>query len=365
MFFQGLITIAPGELAHVQRRKPTKAFGKMAHFLTLGLSSPREEQETFTAVSVLQQLNNTLHAIGVDNIVRLSKDKIDFYYDDQGIPQDLRQCMDHFEREIDPRDNELFNEIAVVLEHHHAQMTFLVQINVLRSHEVGEHPIEIHVNAFSNAYPLNDAGEADLRARLAPIFQKQEIYDAFLIKQRGMFDQFIGDIVMAIHTHMHVRAVRHSTKQKIIIPGEGARAFRSDERTPLNYEPAFHHYHGIGCLFWHAWLWAELCQEFQIASGHAMMVDETGAELGTAQSFATADYAQPPEKSRWSGDTGGGGGSSAGGGDGGSYLNVEQDGDKRSGGWFDSLFGEDGFFSGDGDGGSSCGGGCGGGCGGD
>ncbi|WP_309382963.1 hypothetical protein [Cerasicoccus frondis] len=363
MYYKALITVEPAELSHIERRRPTKAFGKLAHFLTLGLSSPKEVRQTFTAISILQSLNLALQAIGVDNIVRLSKDATDFYYDYQGIPQDLRLCMDAFEREIDPQENELFNELSLVLEHHVPGMTFLVQVNILRSHEVGAHPIEIHINGFSNEFSAKNSSDAQLRESLAPIFAKQEIYDAYLCQQRGLFDQFTGAVVMALHQHMHVEATQQKTFRKMIRRGDGARAKSSNRLAPLSTEPAFHNYYGVQDAFTHAWVWSDLCHERKIFCSDLGVVDETGQDLRTIgpEGVIAGDQSRKRESSSsiYAGDAGNDAGS-------GTYFDNTTDSRRNEGGWFESLFGEDGFFSGDGDdGGSSCGGSCGGGCGGD
>ena len=84
MYLSGQIAVDPSHVTDIVKTKPTKGFAKMAHFLTGGLVSKKEEQETFTAVAILQNINMVLRAVGVNNIVKLAKDDVTFYEDTEG-----------------------------------------------------------------------------------------------------------------------------------------------------------------------------------------------------------------------------------------------------------------------------------------
>jgi len=81
MYLEGIITIDPSQLTQIKKIKPTKAFKKFLHQLTLGAVSDKEERETFTAVAILQQLNASFRNLGINNIIKISHDDIDFYHD--------------------------------------------------------------------------------------------------------------------------------------------------------------------------------------------------------------------------------------------------------------------------------------------
>ena len=100
MYFQGKLTIDPSQLTKIERVKPRKAFKRILHYLTLGGVTEEQEVETFTAISILNQLfvvfiNNNIH-----NIVRLSHDDRDFYLDEKGLTHDLKAALDYYETKI-------------------------------------------------------------------------------------------------------------------------------------------------------------------------------------------------------------------------------------------------------------------------
>ena len=117
MYFNGQLAIDPSQETLVEKVRPTKVFGRMLYYLTAGGLSEREEQETFTAVAILQQLNMALRSMGVTNIVRLTKDQCDFYFDEQGLEDDLKDAMEQFHMETDYYESELFEALYLVVEH--------------------------------------------------------------------------------------------------------------------------------------------------------------------------------------------------------------------------------------------------------
>ena len=70
MFYKAIITIDPSQLTRIERVKPQKAFKRMLYILTSGSIADKEEQETFTAISILQQINAVFSSKGINNIVR-------------------------------------------------------------------------------------------------------------------------------------------------------------------------------------------------------------------------------------------------------------------------------------------------------
>ena len=79
MYFESTIRIDPSQVTSIEKVKPTKAFKRMLYHLTKGGISEKEERETFTAISILQQLNKAFIQQGITNVIRLSHDDIDFY----------------------------------------------------------------------------------------------------------------------------------------------------------------------------------------------------------------------------------------------------------------------------------------------
>ena len=131
MYYRAQVELNPSEITLIERVKPSHVFGKMLHFLTAGLASPEEEQQTFTAITILQQLNRALRDAGVTNIVRLSKDQIDFYFDEEAKKNDLKAAVETFQYEVDHIEAEVFEDLKLVVEHETELLKLLIEIDVV------------------------------------------------------------------------------------------------------------------------------------------------------------------------------------------------------------------------------------------
>lgn len=378
MYFNGELSIDPSQLTVINRVKPTKAFGKLFYYLTAGTVSEKEEEETFTAISILQQINRALRTMGINNIVHLAKDDIDFYLDTEGREDDLKEMMEKFRLETDRFESELFENLYLVVEHLDGNMKYLIKISIQRIHKVGEYPIKISVNSVLTQFSggENDTPEA-VKAKMAPVFQSQENYDTFLRQKQAAFNLFLDQLELALQTYIQIDNVNKKSHAQIIRP-KGNIKSRSDmphEHAPHG-QPIHYGYHGFDNFFFYAWMWSAMSHDHHIHYQNVSVVDEQGQEVfsvgeegfnaGETDTMNPETEFTPPD----SGDvTFAGENEYAGALENAGLLDAEAatDSSDSGSGWLDSFdFGSD---SG-GDSGSSCsscsscGGGCGGGCGG-
>ena len=148
MYFEGILSIDPNELTKIEKVKPQKAFKKIFHYLTLGNITDKQEIETFTALSMLQQLYGVFKRNNITNIIRLSHDEIDFYLDEQGKTDDLKEALDKYSIEIDYSMSTFFKKLLLILEHHDTNFKYLIEIDINRTHEVGTFPIELKITGL-------------------------------------------------------------------------------------------------------------------------------------------------------------------------------------------------------------------------
>ncbi len=365
MYLSGKVTIDPSQLTHLDRVKPTKGFARLAHALTGGLVTTKEERETFCAVTILQQVNIVMRTLGIDNVIRLAKDDTVFYEDTEGKEADLKEAFSDFSSKAKPDDIHGFSTLELILEHDSAELSYLIAIQIQRTHRVGEHPIQIAINGVPNRLSNVVDNEFD-RSRLDAIFASQQTYDEFVTRQKNVFAQFLNDMEHAFKKHMCVDAVNVSSAVKIIRPSKRitrpADVPRSWHHDPYG-DPVHQDEYGFSDVFLFAWLWAELCHSNDIHCHDCTIVDSTGSDVlsvgaegfqaGESNTMNVDESFTPPE---------------------GNDVQVTVDnefaaeisdstksfsmlgGDTESGGWLSDI-------GGDGDAGS-CGGGCGGGCGG-
>ena len=373
MYLTGQLSIDPTQMTHVEIKKPTKAFAKLLHVMTAGLASEKEELETFTAVSIMQQFNQVFRAMGVNNIVRLAKDDIDFFFDEKGEKDDLKAAMEQFRLETDRYESELFDTLYLVVEHEDSWFKYLIEVDIKRRHKVSEDPIVVKINGLLRDFDQGGGAEEDeMRTKMQATFSNQESYDGFVQGREAAFKKFCGDLEQNIRKFIKVDKVASKTTQNITRPKSPVKDRKQVPHGRGYDQPVYHGYPGFGEMFFYAWIWSSMMHTNHIHvhnadivddQGQAMMsVGDEGFDAGATDTMnPEADFSAPEggdvefhqghdfESEFQSAGLGA----------------PEAAGDVvggESGGWLEGLRGGDG---GGGDAGrSSCGGGCGGGCGG-
>lgn len=282
MYFTGTLSIDPAQVTRIRRVQPQRAFKRILYFLTLGAVSDRMEQETFTAVSILQQLYQAFDSVGVNNLIRLSHDDIDFYLDEAGKDKDLKAALDRYELETNAAMSQHFNRLQMVVEHSQGQFRYLIGINIHRNHSVGKYPIDIRIDGLFKQFEGGQASEVEQKMRT--IFADQDSYNSFVRMRKAEFDEFIGDLDMAIRRCIPVTDTRSSVKSGIIIPKKRVQnaqeTVRSAGSNHSSYSPVYHNYHNTQDSFFYAYLWADMCHDHQIHVQDTRLYSDEGLVLG-------------------------------------------------------------------------------------
>lgn len=398
MYLSATMTIDPSHLTQL-RRKPTKGFRRFAELLTGNLLSQREEHETFTALSILQEINLALRSVGVTDVVKFSKDE-QVLYDDQASESsdDMPAAIDALSRSHAPK-NESFSSLSLLLEHHLTSIALIIEIKVLRVHAIGVYPIQISVNgldadlqAASQPQTLND--------RLDQVFASQQTYDAYTESKKAEFEAFIEQLEQAFRSRMQVNNLHRRIYTNIVRPGltpanskgglDSTSAGDLNSSDPINGSnsaPMLQRYHGGGDSLMYLWMWSSFmhsnntyCHDATIVSESGQPAFSVGEEGFNAGESSTLDPEAPFEAPDCPIEpVEGVGGEIAADTDFGLLGSDFSGGDELTrSSWFDSFaFGgsdahdsgghSGGDAGGDGGGsscgGASCGGGCGGGCG--
>ncbi|MDA3844372.1 MAG: hypothetical protein PF588_08410 [Candidatus Kapabacteria bacterium] len=276
MYFTAKIEIDPAQLTVFKKIKPTKLFGKLLDVLSFGKLTERQEHETFTAISILQQLNMGLRSINIKNVVRLAVDDYDFYLDEHGAEDDLDEAMFQFKAKVDPMESELFSTVYLVLEHNHDALKYLVEIAILRKHGIGEYPIRINVNGVLSEFKLNDGETKEqLKDRIGKVFGKQDDYDNFLEIHKAKFNQFVDALEQAILKFIHSDDVVKTVHTEIIRPKRTI-----DNPKEIRHErygnPIYYGYYGYDNYFFYSWMWSSSLYSHNIYVNDCHVVDEVG-----------------------------------------------------------------------------------------
>lgn len=358
MYFTGKITIDPSELTKIEKVKPKKAFKKFMFHLTSGLVHDKEEHETFTAISVLQQLNTALLDVRIDNIVRLSHDDIHIYVDNEGKKGDLKEAFDKYDLTINDAMSTVFEQLSMVLEHQVGSFYYLIEIDINRTHEVAEYPIVMRINGLLKDFKSGSFSSSEkMREKMKSVFTSQESYDTFIREKESEFEAFIGTIEMSIKKFLKVDDVKSEVTKKLIAPNEkltGREQFKVksnvSEKRYYDHDPVYYNYYGVSDFLFYSWLWSDMMHDNHIQVQDVQIMNNEGEVLGSIgdEALDSADLSVLDENTSYEDSMA----------DTPSEFNVEHAdfsnsdslSDSSSGGWFDSVF--DGGSSSDG--GSTC-----------
>jgi hypothetical protein len=369
MYWYGHIAIEPSQLAEV-RRKPTKGFKRIAELLTVGILSQREQVETFTAISILQDINVVMRSLGITDLVRLSKDEQSLYDDSEGqFDNDLEPAIEQLQSNSTLRNGTVFETLTMMLEHHLEELALVIEVRIRRVHDVGICPIQIVVNGLAASM----RGSGDLAANASVVtdtFASQENYDAFANKHREQFDAFMSRLELAIRQKMSIQDLHKSVRTKVVRPDSvSATAIQSKRNTTTDSDPVFDRYDSTSDMFFYCWLWSSFSHDHGIhiadttlvdGSGHDMLtINELGIDAGEASLLDPQVPIAEVDASSWDSAAGVDSDSSKG------WFGGDTSSDSSGGGWLDSFGFGDSDGGGGSDGGSSCGSSCGSGCGGD
>lgn len=279
MFFKGTLTIDPSQLTKIERVKPKKAFKRMLYFMTSGKVSDKEERETFTAISILQQLNGVFLHNSIDHLVRLAHDDIDIYFDQEGRKNDLKDALDVYEIEIGESMSHHFHTLQMVLEHDDETFKYLIEIRINKNHEVGTYPIEIDVSGFLKEFKSNDfTSELDIKANARNIFSSNEKYTAYLNEKKMQFEGFMNLLKMDILKFIKVDDVKVDIKPTLILSKDKKEKTKrlKEKRTRVGH-PSY--YYGFDDYILYTWLWTDMCHQHSVDLDNVEILSEDGEHI--------------------------------------------------------------------------------------
>lgn len=233
MYYVCHILIDPSQATNIKKQKPRKAFGRMLNSLTMGIASKKVEEETFTAVSILQQISDALKSRNINNLIRLSVDDVDFYHDHSGINSDLEAASNEFSGSISEEISGSFDLLKMALEHDQPSFKYIIEARVSRLHEVKKYPIEIIINGlFADLVEDSELEKIDR-------IRKDE---AYLANKERKFDMMISAIKEGIEKYLEIDDIKTEVyKRKFSEKSED--------------DPAFHGYYGFDKYMKYLELW--------------------------------------------------------------------------------------------------------------
>lgn len=280
MYFSATMTIDPSKLSQL-RRRPTKGFRRFAEIMTGNLLSKQEEHETFTALSIMQEINIVLRSIGVADVVKFSKDDQTLYDDStSSSSDDIGIAMDSLSREANYSQHS-FHKLSLLLEHHLETLALIIEIRILKVHSVGVFPIQIAINGL-DADMQSNGGRDTLSERLDQVFASQQSYDDYVESKKAEFDGFVKRMEEAFRGRMRIENLHSRVYANIVRPAlkpSGDR--RNNSNAPNSAEdasspPIMQRYDSGSDSMMYLWLWSSMMHSNNTHCRNSTIVTEGG-----------------------------------------------------------------------------------------
>ena len=274
MYLSALLSIDPSQLTKIESIVPTKTYKKFLFLLTGGATSKKIEKETFNALGILQQFQSVFKAMKIDNMVRLSQDEIDLYVDREGEEGDLIDAISKYDLDKNGAMSEQFQTLHLILEHDDEYFKYWIKIKICKTHEVGEYPIIVEINALFKEYA--NKSRAELEIEFDKLFSVQKDYDYYLLRKRSQFNKFIEEISNNVKEYIHIDDLIIEQHKKLIIPKNIVLAPGDIKIQNYASDPVFHSYYGSDKSLFYTFLWLEFAMKHDISFKDAIMFSEEG-----------------------------------------------------------------------------------------
>ncbi|MDW7695153.1 hypothetical protein R9C00_28810 [Flammeovirgaceae bacterium SG7u.111] len=276
MYYSGKLVIDPSQVTVIESMKPSSFGGFLMYCLNGGDSPEKQETETFTAVSILQQFHSVFRSLGFHNIIKLTLDGSDHYMDEKGEEHDLKEAIESFQLGCNPKKATGFNKLELVLEHDEGCFKYLVSISICRIHKIGEYPISITINGLLKDFTIGEEKDfIQVKKQIFNISENQETYDEYVALRGKEFAEFVNSKEKKLKKFIRIDDVVKNIKPKLIAPVPGAQGIRYS----IYADPAFHGYAGIDEHCYYTTVWYEIAKKRKIKVKELDIFDEFGGKI--------------------------------------------------------------------------------------
>ena len=353
MYLQGKLTIDLID-TQIAMRPPRNFFGGLANILTRGHWGTPEAMETYKLLAFVQSANRALRQLGVQNVIRVTLGADVIYEDQDDTPDDLTTAMQTLQDKVSQGyEPDPHSEFDMVLKHDDGVLSYVIDLDFIREHQVGVDPIVMTVTAAPSA--LRRGAEEDQDAyqqRISWYFETQDRFDQAVDAWEERLTSFLNHIADHFRTNFGIERLHIKTRRMWPDASDAERqqAFTTFGAPLYGYDPTYD--------LAHLWLWETLRAQHPFLN-HPVYVHERQrieSDVGGSAVDMRSDWGANDAGGGSTVDLGGERSASASGG--GGWLSSIGDFFSDSGGGGDVGGGS----SDSGGGGSSCGGGgCGGG----
>lgn len=276
MFFISNIQLDPREATVIKSNDNDSFINNLKSIFLPNKYDKKIEQETFTAISIIQKVNIALLELGIKNIIKLSVDNYDYYKDTKSKDEDLELAFAQLKYKIDPLSSKLFENIEIVLEHSDSDFKYYIDIDIDRQHIVKEYPINIRVIGFYKEFQISDTNsEKSIIKKIDLIFQNQSYYKGFTEYKKNIFTAFVDSINFKLGEVIKVDGLKKTIIESYIRPDKIYNDF-ADILNQNIYGNFIQSHPLIYNFSFYTWFWVEKIYQYNIKMENCLFIDQDG-----------------------------------------------------------------------------------------
>lgn len=288
MYFNANIEIDPKYAEKSVSFENSGLMNKILRLVGAGSGKNMVAKESYTALSVLQNIYNGLSDSGVSNLIWLTVDEMDYYIDELGEDDDLKKGVEIVKETIDPVTSEYFDHIHLVSEHTDEILKYLIDIHIDRRHKVSEWPIKLRVIAVFKDLMLKEGETKDsLVSRMEYIFSEEANYEDYVSTRKQHFEDFLDRLEDNLIKYIAADGIKRNTTRNIIRPKRTIERKYQMKQGDIAH-PLYFDYKGLKKYFFYCWHWGEQCHRFGLYLQNTVIVDEKGCDVATIKEIGVS-----------------------------------------------------------------------------
>lgn len=279
MFFLSYIELDPREVTLIKSNENESFFNNLKSIFLSKNYDNKIEQETFTAISIIHQINSALLELGINNIIKLSIDNYDYYHDIHSKEEDLEFAFAKLKFKIDPLSSKLFENIKIVLEHNDNDFKYYIDININRQHIVKDYPIKIRVIGFLKEFAISENNSEDtVIKKMDLLFESQNYYTGFVGFKELAFSNFVNNINFKLGEVIKVDGIKKNIMITYIRPEKSYTDY--SQILNLKIYGNFIQSHPLIYNFsFYTWFWVEKLYQNNFKIDNSLFIDENGNSI--------------------------------------------------------------------------------------
>jgi hypothetical protein len=276
MYFVSNIEIDPSQITEIKSIKNGNALNRIVDKFNKKNISRKRETETFTVISILEQIRKGLEDLKVDNIIKLSVNGFNYYIDNDNEEHDLGPAINKLDKLIDPLESERFDSIELLIEHDDENFKYYINIDIQRKHKVGEYPIKITINGLMNRFIVENQDYDIMLYKLSKSLVSDEISNQIIDEIESKFKIFVRALENNLATFIRSDGVKSLILKKIIMPINSNDQDRYIEKDDDHYNLVFQNIPGIEPYLFYTLIWLDVCERNKLSLNDFVMLDYKG-----------------------------------------------------------------------------------------